>query len=44
MSCFDDIGLFSVLTWEHAMRYEEQPHNFQQVPGFRMTADSGCFS
>jgi len=25
------------------MRYEEQPRNFQQISGYRMTADPGCF-
>jgi len=40
---FSGIGLFSVLTWGHGMRYEEQPHNFQQISGYRMTADPGCF-
>jgi len=44
MSRFNGIGLFSVLTWGHAMRYEEQPHNFQQVSGSRMTADPEYFS
>jgi hypothetical protein len=43
MSRFSGIGLFSVLTGGHAMRYEEQPHNFQQVFGYRMTADPECF-
>jgi len=40
---FSGIGLFSALTWGHGMRYEEQPHNFQQISGYRMTADPGCF-
>jgi hypothetical protein len=43
MSRFSSIGFFSVLTWGRAMRYEEQPHIFQQIFGCRMTADPGYF-
>jgi hypothetical protein len=29
---FSGIGLFSVLTWRHTIRYEEQPNNSNRFP------------